>query len=391
MKKVLILNTSLNEIRMMKALKRMGFYIIATGGLTGQPGEKFCDKYIPMDYSDKEGILQLAQSLKIDAICACCNDFGVITAAYVAEKLGLPGHDTYENALIMHHKDKFKQFAENHGINTPLAKYFTTQSDAFQWIDEAVYPIIIKPTDLTGGKGVSRANNREEAINSISNAFDKSKIKHIVIEPFIEGSQHACCTFIVNEKVAAVCTNNEYSFANPYKVEIDTYPAEDFSSVKTVLVEQAEKMASILHLNDGILSMQYIVRDGKPYIIEAMRRILGNLYMIPAEKLTNMDWDYWEARVHCGLDTHDFPCAIKQNGYYAYRTIMGTRNGLVKRLVIPEEFNQYIFDKYVIWNPEIPINNYMTEALAFVFFKFSSKEEMNNIVLKQYSRIYAEY
>lgn len=391
MKKVLMLNTSLNEIRMMKALREMGYYIIATGGLSRQPGEKYADEYIQMDYSDKDSILQLAQELNIDAICACCNDFGVITAAYVAEKMGLPGHDTYENALIMHHKDKFKQFAEKYGINTPIAKYFTDENDAIRWLNEAVFPIIVKPTDLTGGKGVSRANDKKEAICSVRRAFNKSRIKHIVIEPFIEGSQHACCTFIINEKVVAICTNNEYSFANPYKVEIDTYPAEKFDSVKDELVKQAEKMASTLHLNDGILSMQYIMNNGTPHIIEAMRRVLGNLYMIPAEKLTGLNWDYWEAKVYCGLGTCDFPNNLKQDGYYAYRTIMGTKNGFVKRLVIPEDFNQYIFDKYIIWDAQIPINDYMSEALAFIFFKFNSMEEMNDILLKQYSRIYAEY
>lgn len=391
MKKVLVLNTSLNEIRMMMALHDMGYYVIATGGWSNQPGEKYADEYIQMDYSDKERILELAKRIKIDAICACCNDFGVITAAYVAEKMGLPGHDTYENALIMHHKDKFKQFAEKAGINTPIAKYFKNQEEALGWLEYAAYPIIVKPTDLTGGKGVSKATNYDEAVRSIKTAFERSRIKHIVIEPFIEGTQHACCTFIINEKVAAVCSNNEYSFANPYKVEIDTYPAKQFDVVRDELVAQAEKMASALHLKDGILHMQYIMKDGKAYIIEAMRRVLGNLYMIPAERLTDMNWDYWEARVHCGLGVDGFPKNVQQKGHYAYRTIMGTKNGLVKKLIVPDGYKKYIFDQYVMWNPQIPIEDYMSEALAFIFFKFETEEEMDKVLLEQYSHIYAEY
>jgi biotin carboxylase len=391
-KTVLILNTSHNDVRLILALKEMNFHVIATGSHPGLAGEKYVDEYIQQDYSNKEEMLQLARNLKIDAICACCNDLGVITAAYVAEQLGLPGHDTYENTLIMHHKDRFKQFAKENGINTPFAEYFSTEADAIQWaISKAEYPIIVKPTDLSAGRGVSKADAYSEAVVAIQNAFSHSRIKKIVIEPYIEGTQHACCTFIMNKKVVAYCTNNEYSFVNPYRVEIDTYPAENFESVKSILINEAEKMATILNLKDGILSMQYRLKDGKPHIIEAMRRVLGNLYMIPAEKLTGLNWDYWEARTHCGLDCSDFPVNPELKGFYAYRTIMGCKNGFVKKLVIPESFKKYIFDECILWNPNIPINDYMSEPLAFIFFKFDSKEEMNQVILDQYNCIYAEY
>lgn len=392
MKKVLILNTSHNDLRMILALKDMGFHVIATGNTPGLVGQKYVDEYYQADYSNKDLILNLAQEKCIDAICACCNDLGVITAAYVAEKMGLPGHDTYENTLIMHHKDRFKQFSKEFGINTPIANYFSKESDALEWASYyAEYPLIIKPTDLSAGRGVSKANNYEEFILAVKNAFVTSRIKKIVIEPFIDGTQHACCTFIINKKVVAYCTNNEYSFVNPYRVEIDTYPADNFDTVKDLLISEAEKMATILDLKDGILSMQYRIKNGKPYILEAMRRILGNLYMIPAEKLTNINWDYWEAKAHCGLDISDFPKGNEQRGFYAYRTVMGSKNGLAKDIIIPESFNKYIFDQCVLWNPQKPIIDFMSEPLAFIFFKFDSKKEMNNIILNQYDDIYVEY
>lgn len=390
-KKVLILNTSHNDLRMILALKEMDFYVIATGNHPGLVGEKYADRYIRADYSDKEKMLELARELQIDAICPCCNDLGVITAAYVAEQLGLPGHDSYENTLIMHHKDRFKEFARKHGINTPYAEYFSTEEDAREWLSRAEYPLIIKPTDLSAGRGVSRADNREEAEAAVRHAFATSRVKKIVIEPFIEGSQHACCTFIMNKKVVACCTNNEYSFVNPYRVEIDTYPADGFDAVKAELVGEAERMAALLDLKDGILSMQYRMKDGRPFIIEAMRRVLGNLYMIPAEKLTGLNWDYWEARTHCGLDCGDFPRDTVQSGFYAYRTIMGNRNGTVEELVVPEEFSKYIFDRCVLWQPGDVVTDYKAEPLAFLFFQFSSREEMNRVLLDQYARIYARY
>ena len=172
---------------------------------------------------------------------------------------------------------------------------------------------------------------------------------------------------------------------NPYRVEIDTYPADNFDCVRDHLINEAEKMVNILGLKDGILSMQYRIKDGKPYIIEAMRRILGNLYMIPAEKLTGINWDYWEARTHCGLDCSHFPVYIQQHGFWAYRTIMGTQNGVVKSLVVPDDLRKYIFDECILWRSGDYIKDYMSEPLAFLFFKFDSKEEMNHVMLDQYA------
>ena len=94
MKKALLLCASHNDLGLIRALKKLGYYIIVTGNIPGQIGQKYADKYIKADYSDKELILEIAKREKIDAICQCCNDFGVYTAAYVAEKLNLPGYDS---------------------------------------------------------------------------------------------------------------------------------------------------------------------------------------------------------------------------------------------------------------------------------------------------------
>jgi len=195
----------------------------------------------------------------------------------------------------------------------------------------------------------------------------------------------------MNKKVVAYCTNNEYSYVNPYLVEIDTYPAENFESVKSILINEAEKMCSILCLNDGILHIQYRMKNGKPYIIEVMRRVLGNLYMIPAEKHTGINWDYWEVRSHCGLDCSCFPTSIERKDFYAYKTIMGQKNGQIKDLIIPEDIKKYIFDEFRLWSPGKVIENYKSEQLGFLFFHFGTKEEMNSALLDRYNEIFVEY
>jgi biotin carboxylase len=369
----------------------MGFYVIATGGRSGLVGEQFVDEYFQIDYSQKEEILKFAETQNIDHICACCNDFGVMTASFVAEKLGLCGHDSYDNALILHRKDMFKKFAKENGIFTPAAEYFSDENAAFDYIEAAQYPIIAKATDLSAGNGILRAENKEQAVIAVKNAFEKSRVKKIVIEPFINGSQHGFCAFLLNKKVAAVCSNNEYSFVNPYRVEIDTYPADNFDDVKEFLVGQIEKMAELLSLKDGIFHLQYRMKDGKPHIIECMRRTLGNMYGVPAEKLTGINWDYWQMAVYCGLDLSDFPRSSKQENFCAYKTIMAKQNGYVKEVIIPEDINKFVYDTHFLWRPENPITDYMREPLGFLFMEFPDRKTMENILLERYDEVYLEY
>lgn len=133
MKIALLLCASHNDLGIIRSLKNLGLYVIVTGNMENLPGQKYCDKFIKADYSDKELILKIAKQNKIDYIIQCCNDFGVYTASYVAQKLGLPGYDSYETTLILHNKDKFKQFSKENNILSPISFAFSAEKDAVEF------------------------------------------------------------------------------------------------------------------------------------------------------------------------------------------------------------------------------------------------------------------
>lgn len=384
--KALLLCASHNDLGLIRALRKLGYYIICIGNTSGQIGEKYVDEYIQADYSDKERTLKIAVEKEIDAICQCCNDFGVYTAAYVAEKLNLPGYDNYDTTLLLHNKDRFKKFAIENGISTPVAEVFTDEETAMAWCNrERKYPIIIKPVDASAGNGVSRADNMEQARGYIRKALLISRVGRIVIEPFIIGSQYGFCTFLIDRKVVAYSSNNEYSIINPYRVEIDTFPADHFRDVEALLIAEVEKIAALLNLKDGIFHLQYIMQGNKPLIIEVMRRVLGNMYSVPANLLNNIDWDYWEVRAKCGLGCNGFPQCVKQEGYYAYKTILANKNGVIVSVKIPQEYEKYLINKVLLKQVGEKVENYMSTPIGFLFFMFSSQEEMKNVLITNYT------
>ena len=175
MKKVLLLCTSHNDLGLVRALRKMGYYIIATGNKADLPGQVWVDQFIQADYSDKELILSIAREEKIDAICPCCNDFGVYTAAYVAEQMGLPGYDSYEVTCTLHNKHRFKEFALENDILTPRSQIFQTREAARAALGEMTFPVIIKPTDASAGNGIHKASDMQEAELAVEEAFEVSR------------------------------------------------------------------------------------------------------------------------------------------------------------------------------------------------------------------------
>ena len=383
-KKALLLCASHNDLGLIRALRKMGFYIIATGNRENLIGQKWIDKFIKADYSDEKLILQIAKAEQIDNIVACCNDYGVYTAAYVAEKMRLPGYDSYETTLILNNKDKFKEFAYKNGILTPIAVSFTDKESAKSGIADMQLPLIVKPVDCSAGNGISVIELYDQAEKSINYAFEKSRASRIVIEPFLKGTQHGFCTYLFHKKVVAVCTNNEYSMINPYRVEIDTFPATNYEKYQNILIDQIEKIARILDLKDGIFHLQYMICGGKPWILEVMRRTIGNMYHVLGNELNGINWEYWEAKARCGMDCSNFPRTNNQEGYFAYKTILGIQNGTIKDIKIPKEYEKYIFEQIILLHPGDDIVSYKNQPVGLLFMMFSSEEEMINVLIDNY-------
>lgn len=390
-KRVLLLNASHNDIRLLLALRKLGCYVITSGNNPSLPGHKMSDKYIQADYSDKDLMLSIARKERIDAVCPCGNDFGVTTAAYVAEKLKLPGHDSYEAALVLHHKDKFCDFAQSLDLPMPWAIRFANLERAYQWADNChQFPFIVKPADLSAGNGVGKAERLSGLKSAIGKAFAASRTGNIVIAQYIDGPQFGFCSYLVDRRVRALATNGEHSFINPWRVEADTFPGEGISPYRSGLVKAIEKMAAELRLVDGIFHMQARVANGKVYILECMRRVLGNIYGLPAQcHNEGFNWDYWEAAAKCGFSLAGFPREVKESGFWAYRALIAPKNGEYISFHVPESMKPYLHKIWMLKKPGEKIERHMSDPIGFLFFSFDTAERMREIILERQAEIEA--
>lgn len=390
MKKILVLNGSFCEKPIIELAKEMGYFVITTGNMPELIGHKSANAYIPCDYSDKQAVLKLVKDNEIEGIISCANDFGVLTAAYVAEQMGWKGHDSYKNAELIHHKDKFKQYCLESGISSPHSDVFTSMQDALLYCKETDYPLIVKANDLTGGKGICRADNFEGAAQAIEMAFSISRDKHILIEPFIEGKQASIDVFIINKKIAVTSGCTAYSQKNPYLIQAETFPPVDFEQVVPQLHEIVYKMIDDLDLSDGILALQYIMKDGRPYIIEAMRRCFGNEALLLSDMITGFPWEEAYIKASLGLDCSEITVKEPQMKYCGHFGIMADCNGIVKNYQIDPSIEKHLFKKTEIIPIGGRIHQYRNERIAYLYYTYDSLEEMNAEVVHYNERIKVE-
>lgn len=376
MKRLLVLNGSHSDVPLIEAGRRLGFHVITTGIDPGLVGHRHADEYHRADFSDKQAMLELATRLGIDAVCSCANDFGAISAAYVAENLGLPGHDAYETTLTLHHKHRFKAFALSNGISTPFALEYASIEEACREPDRLEFPLIIKPVDLTGGKGVSVVNTVGEYATAVRLAFGASRIGRFVVEQYVRGTYHSFSTFVLDRKIVFGYSDNEYSLNSPFHVSTSGGPATGIDKVRDQLVEESERIIARLSLTDGIFHLQYIHAGDRAWIIEITRRCSGDFYPCPVRLSTGLDWAGWIVKAASGMNCGDFPRAVQQ-GFFGRHCVVGQRSGIVRNIEISPELERNIVDKFIVLaNGEVLDERRTNRIAAVVFLEYGSAEEM---------------
>ena len=389
-KKLLLLGGSHAEIPLIKAAQALGWFVITTGNNRDGLGHPYADKTVFADFSDKDTMLELARAENVQAVCSGCNDFALLSTVYVCEKLGLPGHDSYATSLEIHHKDKYRALATRLGIPTPRAMVVHNEQEFEAAISGAnsagiksaglAFPIIVKPVDLTGGKGIHRAANIEEARAAYTDAAGRTREDHVVVEEFVEGTNHGFSAMLVKGKVAFAFSDNEQYFVNKYLVSGANSPSTTPDSGLAKLRDYSERIARELHLVNGILHIQYIEKaDGTPVIIEICRRPPGDLYIKFVQYATGVDYPKFIVMAETGMDISAIP-DIPTQGYWLRHCVMAgpdIKNGsTVREVVFAPEIQGNIVEKFLWYKSGEPVSDPLTYKAGIVFFKFESLAEM---------------
>lgn len=380
-KKILFLGGSLFQIPPIKYAKEQGHYVITCDYLPDNPGHKFADEFHNVSTTDKDAILKLAKELKVDGIVAYASDPAAPTQAYVANKLGLPSNP-YESVEILARKDLFRDFLKKHNFLVPKSNSFYRLEDAKNWIDELTFPIIVKPVDSSGSKGVTKVVKKEDIKKAFEYALIFSREKKIVLEEFFvrDGYQVAGDGFVVNGKLVFRCWANEHfdKLCNPLVPIGESFP----SIMNNYTLEQAhsetQRLLDLLGIKMGALNFDFHYnKNGDFSFLELGPRNGGNLIPEVIKYATGVDLIKYTVDSALGFDCSELEMK-NTKGYYSCYMVHSLQNGVVKEIWYSDEIKNNIIEENIFVKQGDKVNKFdgSNHTLGTMIMKFESQNEM---------------
>lgn len=366
-----------------KAAHEQGYYVITADYLPDNIAHKYSDEYVNVSIIDPEAVLKAAREKHIDGIMSFGVDPGVVSASYVQDKMGLPSFGPYESVCILQNKDRFRAFLAEHGFNVPKAKGYSRIEEALADCEAFEFPVIVKPTDSAGSKGVTRVDDRSQWQAAVEHAFDKSLSGHIIVEDFIEkqGCSSDTDSFSVDGKLKFVSFNAQrfdVNATNPYTPAAYSWPSTFTEEQERYLTAEIQRLISLLGMKTNVYNIETrIGTNGKPYIMELTPRGGGNRLCELLHYATGVDMITAMTRYIVG----DSVPEIEQkpyNGHWAEVILHADSAGVFDSLEISKDLPAEVVEEDLWVEKGDRVNSFegANDAIGTLVLRFENAEEM---------------
>ena len=400
MKKILLLGGSAQQVIAIESAKRLGYYTVLCDFLKDNPGQYVADKFYLVSTTDKDTVLDVARKERVEGVLAYASDPAAPTAAYVSEKMGLPGNP-YKSVELLCNKDKFRAFLKEHDFCTPKAKGYSNVKDALIDIQNGFfkYPIIVKPIDSSGSKGVSRIDSFEQAEALLKYAMSYSRGHRIILEEFVEkyGYQIAGDGLSVDGKLVFRYFANDHFDSrckNPFVPVAASFPYNMPDSVQDKIHETIQRLLTLLKMRTSTYNFDMrIDKDLNVYLMEVAPRDGGNYIPQAIRYATGIDLVECSVKAAVG-EKIDIPTQIQPKGYWAYYAVHSLKDGILKQVRInPEIEKEYVIENHLIVHPGDKIHSFIgaNSTLGILLMKFDSLEQMLQMIENADEWIQIEY
>ena len=330
--------------------------------------------------------------LHFDGIMSFGVDPGVVSASYVQNKMGLPSFGPFESVEILQNKDKFRAFLANNGFNVPQAKGFDSIDAAMSEIYWYPWPVIVKPTDAAGSKGVTRVDRPEDLKPALEYAMEHSISGHIIVEEFIEkaGCSSDTDSMSVDGKLVftSFCAQRfDVNATNPYTPAAYSWPSTFTKEQEDYLKSEIQRLITLLGLKTVVYNIETrIGTNGKPYIMELTPRGGGNRLCEMLRYATGVDMITAITRAIVG-DPILEPIEQKPyNGHWAEIILHADKSGIFDHLEISKDLPAEIIeeDLWVKQGDKVESFEGANNAIGTLVLKFQTAEELEKAIIHQH-------
>ena len=397
MKKILMLGGSLYQTYAIKEAKRLGYYVITCDYLPSNPGHRYADEYYNVSTTDKEAVLRLAESLGVDGVVAYASDPAAPTAAYVCERLGLPT-SPYRSVEILSNKDLFRDFLQKHGFNCPKAMGFATYEEAAAHRDAFRLPVMVKPVDSSGSKGINKLTDWSQLRAFVDDALHYSRSKRFLIEEFIvkKGHQISGDAFSVDGKLVFHCLGNEFYDPNCDKDFAplgECWPFQMDRRYIDDLERQLQRLMTLLSMRSNAYNVEAIVgEDDKVYLLELGARSGGSLIPQVTEYATGVNMVTYVIKAAMGEDCSSLR-QVEPKGYWSNYMVHSNVSGLFKSIRFEPGFErEHLVDWVTDIKPGDAVHKFRDaqDCIGEFILKYRNMDEMFEVIRNIESYIHIE-
>ncbi len=270
-----IIGASYFQLPLIEKAKELGFTTHVFAWAAKDVGELAADFFYPISITEVDEITEKCREIGIDGICSIATDLGNYTVNYVADKLGLPGN-TMECARMSTNKHLMREAFEKCGDPSPRSIQVDANTDLAAL--RLNYPVIVKPTDRSGSRGIFKLEGPEGLEEAVNAALDASFEKKVLIEEFAEGQEYSVEGISYNGQHRILAMTLKYTTGAPHFIEtghLEPAPVNDEMYQKVVNV--VTHALNTLNVKNGASHSEIKIDDkGNIKIIEIGSRMGGD-------------------------------------------------------------------------------------------------------------------
>ena len=329
MKKLAIIGASYLQEPLIQKAKSMGIETHVFAWKANDVGEKSADYFYPISIVEKEAILQKCREIKIDGICSIASDLAVVTVNYVANALGLIGN-TEESTELSTNKHSMREAFRKNGDPSPKS-FLVEKAEDLKNI-ELKYPIIVKPTDRSGSRGITKLQSADGLQSAIEAAAEQGFEKKVLVEEFATGQEYSIECVSWNGKHHFLAMTKKYTTGAPHFIEtahIEPAPVSEeiLQQVKNVVFHALD---SLKIRNGASHSELKIQPDGSIALIEIGGRMGGDYIGSNLVELST-GVDFVKAVIDIALGQEPDLTPIHEKGAAAVRYVFDEQDRLELR------------------------------------------------------------
>lgn len=279
MKKILVIGAGFLQDFVIQKAVSMGYETLAVDADPEAVGFRHAHRCAVINIIDEAACAEYAKKERIDGVITAATDFGVLSTAYVARALGLPGLD-YETARLV--KNKFqvrKCLYAAHVDDLEQAYEVDKNTDIDSIARKLTYPVMVKPCDGSGSRGAGRVDTAAELAGACSKAMSSSVTQRAEIETFITGQEYGAECLVADGQIHVLGIMKKWMTDPPHYAELGhAMPCGLTEAVEKKAKETIRKAVSALGIHFGSVNLDMLITpDGRVCIIDIGARMGGNM------------------------------------------------------------------------------------------------------------------